>query len=215
MQFPPVAYKLCSVVLDDKVVVVHHSGERLPDDKRQPDAYVARAGAHANLQLFRYEDQRNLETERLLEHIVQNIKFEGHFNAIKSDLKHHSHERVRLEHPERHRDEVLVQDGREEENCDLAGEDRMAAAQEGLEHVANAPTVHGNIPRDLMKSYTFCLFQNYSFTSRGYPALLVPVPVSCSRSFFRFLCVSRLKNLNFQNKFFKHLTGGGPPQCLS
>ena len=57
---PVVLDELLAVVLDDEVVVVHHDGERLADDEREPHADVAGALTDVNLDPARDEDQGDL-----------------------------------------------------------------------------------------------------------------------------------------------------------
>lgn len=54
-------------------------------------------------------------------------------------LEEHAEEGVDLEDPEGDGDEVLVEEGRDEEDDDLRRVDRVAVAQHRLEHVTNAP----------------------------------------------------------------------------
>ena len=53
--------KFLSVVDDGEVVVVHHEGQRLADDQRQPDDQVAAALTEAAQDVVRNVDQRDLE----------------------------------------------------------------------------------------------------------------------------------------------------------
>jgi hypothetical protein len=62
-------------------------------------------------------------------------------------LRNHAQEGVDFKDPERHGDEVLVKKGRKGKDDNLRRRHRVAAPQHGLEHVADAEAVHGNVPR--------------------------------------------------------------------
>ena len=66
LDVPVVLDELLAVVLDDEVVVVHHDGERLADDEREPHADVARALTDVDLDPARDEDQGDLGNSRVV-----------------------------------------------------------------------------------------------------------------------------------------------------
>ena len=113
------------VVLEDVVVVVGEDGEGVAQHQARPHHYVARPPTQALLQPLGDEDQRDLA-----HHAQQRPGLGSLRLGERGDYQTH------LEHPERHAQQILVEDGRHGEHGDHGELLREAAPQEGLVEVS-------------------------------------------------------------------------------
>lgn len=102
------------------IVVIHHNGQRLAKYNRRPHDQIA--------------PPRSV----VLLHELGDVG--------ERDLGHHAHERPDLERLQGHTDQVLVEEGAQEEDGDAGRELAVAHAHDGDVQVAHTPAMHGHVP---------------------------------------------------------------------
>lgn len=110
-----------AVILNDVIVIVDENAKRLAEDERRPDDCVAPPFSHVLLQILGDDGERK--------------------------LSHHTHESPNFEGFQRHRDQVFVEEGADEE--DDEGCDRFAVSHVKYWQVQmpHAPPMNRHVPR--------------------------------------------------------------------
>lgn len=108
------------VVCNYVVMVVHHDCQRLAQNNRSPDHQITPP-----------------RTVVLLHELG---------NVAQRNLGHHPHKRPDLERLQRHTDQILVEEGAQEEDGEAGRELSIAHAHDGNVQVTDAPPMNGHVP---------------------------------------------------------------------
>lgn len=109
------------VILNDIIVIINEDAKRLAKDERRPDDCVAPPFSHV---------------------LLQKLGDDG-----KRELTHHTHESPNFEGFQRHRDQIFVEKGADEEDDDRRGHFAVPHVKYWQVQMSHAPPMNRHVPR--------------------------------------------------------------------